>query len=156
MLNPSTTPSPTARKAASDVMSAIDRALALNDEENRNRALGLTALTVGQVSHVAGANGVSFRLSIPETSEPVTYAHEVSGNVYQTRDLVVWLVDTRESDGFHTVTLLGDFTELGALVELEGWDSNVALAEALEDSEYLEAQGLRLTVGGYLASTRAY
>lgn len=146
-----------AQEFSTGIMGAIRTAVDENMEAERLEQLGFTALEQGQVHGLgAGVDGISFYLTIPESAPAMTYAHEVSGNVYETRQLVVWLVDSRKHEGFHTVTLMGDFSELGAMVELEGWDDNVTLADAIETSEYLEAQGLRFTITGPNGSMLAY
>lgn len=141
---------------AAEFRAAADRVLARKDEQETLEALGFTALEQGQVRHIGQVDGVAFHLAIPSRSKAMTYVHEVSGAEYTTRDLQVWLVDSREHPGFHTVTLFGMFHGLGALVEVEGWDDNVSLADALEGSEYLEAQGLKLTVTGPNGNMLAY
>lgn len=93
--------------------------------------------------------GVSLTLHLPLSAPAVEYAHEVSGTVYTTRFLEVWLVDTTapDTEGFHSITLFGHFADLGALVELESWDGQMTLGDALGSSEYLAAQGILASVG---------
>lgn len=95
------------------------------------------------------APGVALTLQLPLSGPAVEYAHEVSGTVYRTHQLEVWLVDTTApgTEGFHSITLFGHYAGLGAMVELEGWDGQVTLGDALDSSEYLAAQGIRATVG---------
>ena len=97
-----------------------------------------------------GIPGVALTLQLPLSGPAVEYAHEVSGTVYTTRSLEVWLVDTTApgTEGFHSITLFGHYAGLGALVELEGWDGQVTLGDALDSSEYLAAQGLLAAVDG--------
>lgn len=93
--------------------------------------------------------GVALTLQLPLSGPAVEYAHEVSGTVYATRSLEVWLVDKTEpgTDGFHAITLFGHYAGLGCMVELEGWDGQITLGDALDSSEYLAAQGILATVG---------
>lgn len=105
------------------------------------------------VEHIAAmpayAPGVALTLKLPFSGPAVEYAHEVSGTVYTTRSLQVWLVDTTApgTEGFHSITLFGEYADLGAMVELEGWDGQITLGDALDSCEYLAAQGIRATVG---------
>ena len=96
-----------------------------------------------------GIPGVALTLQLPLSGPAVEYAHEVSGTVYATRSLEVWLVDTTApgTEGFHTITLFGQYADLGCLVELEGWDEQITLGDALDSCEYLDAQGILATVG---------
>lgn len=111
------------------------------------------ASVVLDVEHIAampgGIPGVALTLQLPLSGPAVEYAHEVSGTVYATRSLEVWLVDTTApgTEGFHSITLFGHYAGLGAMVELEGWDGQVTLGDALDSSEYLSAQGLLASVG---------
>ena len=107
-------------------------------------------LTVESIAAMPGPiPGVALTLTLPLSGPAVEYAHEVSGTVYTTRSLEVWLVDTREpgTEGFHTITLFGQYADLGCLVELEGWDEQITLGDALDSCEYLDAQGILATVG---------
>ncbi len=111
------------------------------------------ASVVLDVEHIAampgGIPGVALTLQLPLSGPAVEYAHEVSGTVYATRSLEVWLVDKTKpgTEGFHAITLFGHYSGLGAMVELEGWDGQVTLGDALDSSEYLSAQGLLASVG---------
>lgn len=136
---------------ATDFRDAADRVLDRKDEAAWLEENGYAALEMTNIQALLGVPGFRFDLTVPADEPAVHYAHEVSGRVYETRTLQVWMVDTTKEGtaGFHTVTLFGNFNkELGAMVELEGWDEPITLGDALETSEYLAEQALKYTVTG--------